>query len=359
MVVLMFDFNKVKVIVKTRRGYENIVATLIEDLIPDSKTLPKPLNYSGIVLVISDREDAGKIIENNIPEAEKILPVRVATVADIDAILRNLDSIIEDIDGPFAVRTTRRGRHSFSSIDVNVAVGEIIKNRTGQSVNLDFPHKVVFVEIIDKYAYLGVVDAQIFPKKRSKEKIEIRNFFQKVSIVQIPYLGKSPAPREMGVRVGREAQTFEVKEFVVAPVGLCEAKELKEFIDGVYQGIETRFQIQKKVYSHKPRRVKVYVQNLYELIRERKDENIVVFEPEGRPISKVSRELAEMVIEGKRTNFLIGSREGIPTGVYRFADLVIDLCPGITIATDSAISSAMMALSFSLQKSLERSAEIP
>ena len=92
----MFDFNKVKVIVKTRRGYENVVATLIEDLIPDSKTLPKPLNYSGIVLVISDREDAGKIIENNIPEAEKILPVRVATAADIDAILKT--SYIKLID---------------------------------------------------------------------------------------------------------------------------------------------------------------------------------------------------------------------------------------------------------------------
>ena len=66
-----------------------------------------------------------------------------------------------------------------------------------------------------------------------------------------------------------------------------------------------------------------------------------------------------MVIKGKRTNFLIGSREGIPTGIYRFANLVVDLCPGVTIATDSAISSAMIALSFSLQENLDRLAKIP
>jgi tRNA acetyltransferase TAN1 len=332
---------------------------LIEEILPDSTVLPKPINYSGLVLVSSDREDASKIIEKNIPEAEKVFPVKCYTSAELESLAKSANEIALDIDGPFAVKTTRRGKHEFSSIDVNIKVGEVIKNKTGQSVNLDFPEKVVFVEIIDKHAYMGVVDGNLFPKKKSREKIEIRNFFQKVSIVQMPYLGKSPAPKEMGTRIGREAQTFEVGELIISPVGACRADELREFLEGVHQGIESRYQIQKRVYSHRPRRVEVYVQNLYELVRERRDENIIVFEPEGRPVSKISGEMARMVIKGKRTNFLIGSREGIPTGIYRFADLVVDLCPGVTIATDSAISSAMIALSFSLQENLDGLTEVP
>ena len=356
---MMFDFKEVKVIVKTKRGYENIVASLIEDLIPDSKVLPKPLNYSGLVLVSSGKRDVANIIKDSLPEAEKVFPVKIVSKADLKSISESLDSLTGEIDGCFAVRTTRRGKHSFSSIDVNVLVGDIIRKKTNKEVNLDFPEKVVFVEILGDYAYIGVVDGKEFPKKKSKEKMEIRNFFRKVSIFQMPYLGNVQASKEMGIRVGREAQTFEIGELIISPIGRCEANELKEFLEGIYQGIESRYKIQRKVYSHTPRKVDVYVQNLYEAVRERKNEKLIVFEPEGRPISRVSKDLAEMVIKEKRTNFLIGSREGIPTGIYRFADMIIDLCPGVTIATDSAIASAMMALSFSLQENLDRFSKIP
>jgi len=41
---------------------------------------------------------------------------------------------------------------------------------------------------------------------------------------------------------------------------------------------------------------------------------------------------------------LFGSREGIPLGVYRYADLVIDIAPGITLSTEYAASSALIAI---------------
>ncbi len=353
---------KVSIIVKTLRGYEKVVSTLIEELFPNVSTYPKPSGYLGIVLVESpDVDNITSEILKQIPEVEKVFPVVAECEANLDSVVKCSEKIAPLLKNTtsFAVRTTRRGKHDFSSIDVNVLVGAKLKELTGCKVDLDFPEKVVFVEIIDKHAYIGIVDGKLFPKKKSREKIEIRNFFQKVSIVQMPYLGKSPAPKEMGVRIGREAQTFEVGELIISPIGPCRADELREFLDGIHQGIESRYQIQKRVYSHKPRRVETYVQNLYELVRERKEENIIIFEPEGRPVSKVSGEMARMVIKGKRTNFLIGSREGIPTGIYRFANLVVDLCPGVTIATDSAISSAMIALSFSLQENLDRLAKIP
>ncbi|RLF55373.1 MAG: RNA-binding protein [Thermoplasmata archaeon] len=355
----MFDLEKTKIIVKTKRGYEKVTASLIEDLIPGCKTLPNPLNYSGLVLVSTDERDAERLIKENIPEAEKVLPVKVVCKADMDEMISNIDSIIEDVNGRFAVRTRRRGRHGFSSIDVNVALGEVIRDRSGMEVDLDFPEKVVFVEIIKEYAFMGVADGKDFPRKKDRDKVMVRDFLRKLSVIQMPYLGDPKVSREMGIRIGREAQTFEVGELVISPIGKCDARELKEFLEGVFEGISSRYRIQRRVYSHKPRETKVYIQNLYELVRERKGEAMVVFEPEGKPISKVSEDLARMVLKERRTNLLIGSREGIPTGIYRFADLVIDLCPGVTIATDSAISSAIMAVSFAIQENLDRSSKVP
>ncbi|MEM2960446.1 MAG: SPOUT family RNA methylase, partial [Candidatus Bathyarchaeia archaeon] len=151
---------------------------------------------------------------------------------------------------------------------------------------------------------------------------------------------------------GREAQTFEVGELIIAPVGSVRADDLSAFLRGVFEGIESRYQIQMRTYAHKPRKTEVYVQNLYELVRERSFEPIIVFEPEGEPVNLVSTKLAELAIKSSRVNFLIGSREGIPHGIFRFAELVVDLCPGVTIATDLAAASALIALAFAIHQRL-------
>ncbi|MEM1515611.1 MAG: SPOUT family RNA methylase [Candidatus Bathyarchaeia archaeon] len=130
----------------------------------------------------------------------------------------------------------------------------------------------------------------------------------------MPYLDGLEVSHEMGVRIGREVQTFEVGELVIAPIGAVRADELNAFLKGVFEGIESRYHIQVNSYAHKPHKTEVYVQNLYELVRE----PIIVFEPEGEPFNLISEELANLVIDNKRTNFLIGSSEGIPLGVFRF-----------------------------------------
>jgi len=43
-------------------------------------------------------------------------------------------------------------------------------------------------------------------------------------------------------------------------------------------------------------------------------------------------------------SFLFGSREGIPKGIYRLADLVIDLAPAITLPTEVAAPAALTAI---------------
>jgi len=352
------DFSGVSIIIKTLRGYENVVAQILKETFPEIDALARPLNFSGLVLARGNvsAEDLAKEIKLRVPEVERVLPVKCYVLADVDAIADAAKRVVDELASArsFAVSTVRRGRHSFTSIDVNVRVGAVIKEGSGLPVNLDFPDKVVFVEIIGPHAYLGVVDGGEFPKKMRPGKFQVREYFRKVSVVQMPYLGGLEVSHEMGVRIGRETQTFEAGELVIAPIGSVRANELAAFLKGVFEGIESRYQIQAKSYAHKPHKTEVYVQNLYELVRERAKEPIIVFEPEGEPISSVSDKLADLVIENRRTNFLIGSREGIPLGIFRFANLVVDLCPGVTIATDLAAASALMALAFAVHKKLNK-----
>jgi len=304
-------------------------------------------------------EELAKEIKVKVPEAERALPVRFYAPAEIEPIVDAARRVADDLREAksFAVNTVRRGSHGFTSIDVNVKVGAILKDLSGCPVNLDFPDKVVFVEILGPHAYIGVVDGREFQKKMTPRKFQVREYFKKVSLVQMPYLGGLDVSREMGIRIGREAQTFEVGELIIAPVGIVRADELNAFLKGVFDGVESRYQVQLKTYAHKPHKTEVFVQNLYELVRERSDEPIIVFEPEGEPISSISLDLAEIVLKNSRANFLVGSREGIPHGIFRFAKLVIDLCPGVTIATDLAAASALTALAFALHQKLSIIAE--
>ncbi|MEM1660343.1 MAG: SPOUT family RNA methylase [Candidatus Bathyarchaeia archaeon] len=352
-----FQFPMASVIIKTLKGYEAVVAQLVKENFPNVDVLASPFGYSGLVLVAATDENPKELAEKiklNLPEAEKVFPIMKYTSACMDSLCEasiELAGLLSDAKN-FAVHTVRRGKHNFRSLDVNIKVGAALKSATGLPVNLDSPDRVFFVEIINEHAYLGVVDGREFPKKMTSEKIQVRPYFRKVSLVQMPYLGGLEASKEMGTRIGREAQTFEVGELVIAPIGIVKADEFLSFVHGVFEGIESRYNIQLRTYAEKPCKTEVYVQNLYELVRQRSSEPIVVFEPEGEPINRVAGELAELTINAKRVSFLIGSREGVPHGIFRFARMTIDLCPGVTISTDLAAASALTALAFALHDKL-------
>lgn len=54
----------------------------------------------------------------------------------------------------FAVRTTRTGKHDFSSQDVSIKIGEDILKKTNAKVNLTAPDFELFIEIRNDKAYL-------------------------------------------------------------------------------------------------------------------------------------------------------------------------------------------------------------
>lgn len=351
------------ILVKTVLGMERVAASHIKDIDPDARVHPSPQGFRGLVLVEPSRpkEAVAREIEEKVPEAEKVITAEACTEADPGKIAEAAARVAQQHISPgetFAVRTVRRGRHSFTSIDVNVVAGDRVRKATGAIVNLSEPDKVVLVEIIGRQALITVIPGSKLWKKMRRGKFPLYRLFSRFSVVQMPYLGPLDACKTMGVRVGREIQNFEVGELVVAPIGLVDALQLKTFLDGVFEGIESRYQIQRKSYARRVTRVPVRLQDLYQLVRSRYGrEPIIVFEPEGEPISRLGDELRRLVLGSRRVSLLFGSREGIPEGVYRFADLVVDVAPGITLSTEYAASSALVAIAALLHESLAEEGE--
>ncbi len=338
------------ILIKTPLNLEKIAATLVTEKIPWLKTVPEPGGYKGLVLVYGcrEREKEASIILSEIPEADRIILIEGVAKADPQKIAETASILSRNkIDRKecFAVRTVRRGKHNFTSIDVNIIVGDAVRRETGACVNLSNPDKIVLVEIIRDKAYISIVPGNFMLRKLPPGKKPVHRILRKIRVVQMPYLGPLDACKNMGIRVGREIQNFEVGELVIAPIGKVPADELGTFLRGLREGIESRYRIQKKSYNNrKPWKVPVYVQDLYEFVRAHSNEPIIVLEPEGKPVSEAGQELRKIFAKPGKINILAGSREGIPLGVYRFADLVIDIAPGITLSTEYAVSSALIAI---------------
>ena len=337
------------IIVKTGKGLENIVASRVEEL--GFKVLPKPLGLLGLVLVrVEDKgklEDIVKLIEREIPEAEKVLPVYATCKADLNVIAEKAAEVAKSKIKPyetFAVRTVRRGKHSFTSIDVNVKAGARVKEELNLEVDLEFPDKIIWVEILGDTAFISITPGTIEWKKKKPGKPIVLPIMKKISVLQMPYTGPLEAVYKIGVRLGRGIQTFEIGELVVTPKYMVTGEELLMFLRGLLEGISSRYEIQKKCYAHKVHKVPVYVHDLFQAVRDRRNEPLIATSTKGEPIGKVIGEIAELVRRNKRINILVGAREGLPSGVLRYADLVIDVAPGITLPTDYAAPCILEAL---------------
>jgi len=332
-------------LVKTQRGMEYVAADHIRERLGDVKLEIRPSGYLGLIIVHSDEIDKIK----DIPEIETIIPIYITCKADLDEIVSKAEEIVKiagEFDS-FAIRTKRRGKkHDFTSTDVNIRLGAKIKELTNAEVSLDFPDKAIYVEIIGDKAYIGVIDGKEERKKYTPEKVDIRKLLSKISIVQMPYLDDITAAKEMGEKIGRAAQAFEVKELIIAPFGYVNAYELEAFIRGVRRGQWTRLEIQKKAYAREVREVPVYVQDLYQTARDKRRKSfvLIVTDPTGKQIADVKDKLKRDLKYADEVVVFIGSRQGIPKGVFRLADYVIDLAPYITFATEHAIPASIIAL---------------
>jgi len=341
----------VDLLVKTPRGLEGVAASRIEEEIEGVRVTVKPYGFTGLVLVegVVDARTAVDLILSRIPEVERVLMVRREVESRLDEIVKAAVEVASsELKGceAFAVRTTRRGKQEFTSVDVNVRVGAAIKEALNLDVDLETPSKVVYVEVVKDRTFICVEDGRVewgF-KKMKPGKREFHQLLRRISVAQKPYTGPLDAVRNMGIRIGRALQTFEVSELVVAPDGPVKGDEMRVFLQGLEEGIDSRYEVQRKAYSRSVVKVPVYVQDLYQLVRSRRGEHIIATSTRGESVSRVADKLDEVLKGNGRITVLIGAREGLPTGVFRFSSLVLDLSPGITISTDYACVAAIIAL---------------
>ncbi len=337
------------ILIKTIRGLENIAASRLQELFPQAEVLPRYKGYLGIVLIrnIEPTEKNIDAIKKEILEAEKILPVIAKCKSDIESIVDTISKVVKgyiERNESFAVRTTRRGSHPYTSIDVNIAAGTAVQNATNASVNLSYPDKIIWIEIFQDEAYISITNGAEEHKKMWPGKPYVRRTLARIIVGQIPYVGVPEAVKKMGVRIGRAAQTFEIGALYVTPFKPIEGDILKLFLEGLYEGIKSRYELQKKAYHEKPRKVPILVQDLYQFVRDNIDKPIVITSTRGKPLTSVKDEVIDIFKKNKKVVVLIGAHEGVPTGLFRYADLVIDLAPGITISTDHALTSAIIGL---------------
>lgn len=340
------------IIAKTQRNMEYIAKHAVHEELGDVKVEVRPRGFLGLLIVHSNEIEKLR----KIPEIETLIPIVVRCKAELGEITSKASELIEYAGNfdTFAVRTTRRGKHNFTSLDVNISLGSKIKELTGADVDLDFPDKSFYVEIIGEKAYLGVIDGSEERKKYTPEKKDSRKLLNRISIVQLPYLGSLNAARSMGERIGRAAQSFEVKELIIAPFDYVEITELEAFLGGVRVGKKSRLEIQKRTYSRKVREVKIYLHDLYQVVRDKKKKGniLIATDPTGKQISDIENKLKSELHQAKEIVIFIGSRQGIPKGIFRLCDYVIDLSPYITFATEQAIPAVLIALISVFQKPL-------
>jgi len=349
------------IIITCRLGMERVVASYIKELDAKAEVMPAPHGYLGLVLVFnsSDKQILAQEVKKRIPEAERVYIVLGCSRAEISDIVEVVKSIVREYisqEDSFAVRTIRRGHHSFTSIDVNTAVGSIVKEITSASVDLENPNKVIVIQIIQDKAYISIVPGSEFYKKMKPYKYPMYKVFRSFIIAHEPYLGPSDAAYVFGTRIGREVQTYEVGELVITPIGIIDAYSLYNFLRGLFEGVDSRFEVQRKSYGREVHKTKILLQDMFQFVRSKMGEPLIIFEPEGEPVSRIANELAEFIIraykKGKRVNLMVGAREGVPTSLFRFANYVVDVAPGIVISTEYALASALIALSTILHEKL-------
>ncbi|NOZ81824.1 MAG: hypothetical protein GXO63_01610 [Candidatus Micrarchaeota archaeon] len=316
---------------------EYVVASKIKNYFPEASVTARPEGFLGLVLV----ENCEKEVLEEIPEIERVLPVYSICRAEIDEITQTVKKVASHFKfGTFAVRCTRRGRHDFTSLDVEREAGKTLSGK----VDLEHPEIIFFVEIINQKAFVSALPGNKIMKKY-KHKESVTSFLRKIKVVQMPYL--NPGAYEMGLRIGRAAQSFEISEVIVGLYQKHPAKDIIEFTAGILRGVRTRYHIQKKTYTRAVETVKISIDDIYRVFMDasaRKRAFVIVTDPIGTDFRKVSDELSENVKKADEIYVFIGAREGIPKGIIRKSEYVVDLSPGLTFATELGITASVIFL---------------
>lgn len=328
--------SHMRYIVTTEVGVERVAAGHIVDLPGAGVQLAG--TFQGLLIVTGHLSIEGNL--SQIPEVSVVIPIDLECRAELDTIVRCGGDLANGRipDGKtFAVNTVRRGKHGFTSIDVNVALGGVVR----RDVNLERPDYTVCVQIIDDLAYLAVLPGR---QAMAKTVGYAHRIASRISVVQMFYKNESELTEAMGHRIGRAAQAFGVKELVLAHGIGTEAEDFARFCRGAAKGRQTRLKKVRRIHGHRTRKVPIRVADIYQAARHKQGEPIVMASAFGEPISACCGRVAALFEDTPTVNLFIGARDGLPKGIHRFADVILNLAPGMTFATEHGIPAALTGL---------------
>jgi len=332
------------VIAKTELGMEKYVANSL-DVSCDVEAAPK--GFRGLVVIKNCKESYDNVVEKllRIPEVIRIMKAELCVPASLEKLREAARELAKKLEGKrFAVRTVRRGKHEFTSMQVNAELGAEVLNAVSAKVDLSNPEAVLMVEIVGDEAYLAIVEPEYAGMKKMKGKTSLEKLYSKVRVVQEPYLGPFKAVNELGRRVGRILQSYGVREYYVGLIEPVEGIALAEFIRSVHEGAASRHKQRLKA-DGRSREVEIKVFDIYHIVGSKSNKEVVIiFEPEGKSFEEVVQSLGEAIKKAKRVTLVLGSRKGVPMGLYKFADFVVDIAPGIVLSTETALAAALEAV---------------
>ena len=322
----------------TELRLERAAASHVNDL--DGFSAETEDGIAGLLLAASERDDAVEALEQ-VPEINFVTPVEIECAAELEEIAAAAAAYAEGRvprSRSVNIRVRRRGQHSFNSVDVGAAVA----GRLRREVNLQAADYVLRVELVRQRVFIGLEEVgEISADARPSA----TRYTAKIGIVQLLYADdRETVTEEMGLRIGRAAQAFSLRELVLAHVGTVDAGDLGAFCRGACKGRDTRLNKVRQIRGESTREVPIRVGDFYQTIRNLGEYPIIATSAQGEPVSACADKIRRYLHDSSRLYVLIGSRSGVPRGSFRFADPVLNLAPGLTFSTEQGVAAAVTGL---------------
>jgi len=163
-------------IITTSSGFEFEAGKEIERIMPQAKV--RSMFFKGNLLVESSHEEneaIAKLREAQTLHVGRVFPVdaKAEISSSKESITKLTDQILQleklKPHDTFVVRCRRRGRHQFTSHDVEETLGAELEQITRAAVDLRNPRKVVNVQIFQNQAFIGVTDVESILVKPIRE----------------------------------------------------------------------------------------------------------------------------------------------------------------------------------------------
>ncbi len=143
-----------KAVAVTIAGLEDITRMELSEIIGADSEVALP---SRVLFSVEDENDLAEFVYRARSIIKSYLLVAKFKFVDRNDVVEKISNIkISYLKDSFVVRCERVGLHDFNSLEVEKAIGELIKRDYKIRADLDNPKTIVFIDIIDNDCFVGI-----------------------------------------------------------------------------------------------------------------------------------------------------------------------------------------------------------